>query len=103
MSAYYEAVKNWTAIRRKGRGTNSTDPLASFPPDRQPVAIAMPARTEPNGGPTGPLDDVTIQGAIVGVEVPEGGYTIADNLRTSDCDVGVDNRGRFDGPDTLIG
>ena len=90
-------MKNWAAIRRKGRRARPAEPS-----DHRLPAIAMPARTEPDGSPTGYLGDVTIQGWGVGIEVPEGGYTVADKLRTLDCDVGVDNHGRFDGPNTVI-
>jgi hypothetical protein len=103
-------MKNRAAMRRKSRAAEAKKAAEArekaapeapaprgFPPNRPPVAIAFPARTNPDGSPTGIAQDVTIAGYKHAIEVPEGGYTTMKRLRT---DGSVENRGKYDDEDS---
>ena len=48
------------------------------------------------------IENVRISNAHVGLGVGPGGRVRSRGLQIDNCDIGIDNSGSFDGPDTII-
>jgi putative FmdB family regulatory protein len=64
---------------------------------------AMPKRAISHAASGGMyLKDVRITNAHIGMSIGSAGEVRSEGLQIDNCDIGIDNAGKFDGSDTII-
>jgi hypothetical protein len=92
-------MKNWGAInrrrRRRGNAQAAADARESDGSQGfRPFGIRTARHTV--------MEDCGVAGMPVGIDIPEGSKVVSKGLRLEQNDTGINNRGNFDGPDTVI-